>query len=89
MHRIWINLANLLKNYCYGFLKAVYYLMKVSFGLVIGAIIGLVIYLGIGKSVLGIIFLLVFTCIGLVAGIVYAENVRRSGDSPYFARNKL
>jgi F0F1-type ATP synthase assembly protein I len=70
-------------------LKAIYYLMKVAFGLVMGTIIGLVIYLLIGKTKLGLVFLLTFAAIGLVAGIIYAYKSRKSNNSPYFNRQEL
>ena len=70
-------------------LKAVYYLMKVSFGLVMGTIIGLVIYLIIGEGRFGVILLSLFAGIGLIAGIIYAEKARKSNDSPYFNRQNL
>jgi len=69
-------------------LKAVYYLMKVSFGMVMGTIIGLIFRLVI-KSNVGEILLIVFAVLGLIAGIIYAEKARKSVESPYFNRHDL
>ena len=69
-------------------LKGVYYLMKVSFGLVLGGIIGLVFHFSFSGKI-GLILLVLFLVLGLIGGIIYAEKAKKDADSPYFNRTDL
>jgi uncharacterized membrane protein (DUF485 family) len=69
-------------------LKIVYYLMKVSLGLVLGTIIGLILRISIDNRV-GEILFISFVVMGLILGIIYAVKARKSLDYQHFNQNDL
>ena len=80
--------SQLVEKLFFWLLKAVYYFMKVAFGIVIGLILGAIIYISTDSG-FNKLLLILFAVLGLIGGLIYAEKVRKSKKSPYYNKAGL